>query len=124
METTAGKREGMDSRPNSDIIYEAIKGAGMIGGYLQNIFSEALHYAGKSVGYVRNVCFGFKNSSIEKRSEEGKVTMIRLMRKEAEIEEADRRAFYMNLGRDMVEMTQSGLESENLTIIDLSRYNL
>ena len=30
----------------------------------------------------------------------------------------------MNLGRDMVEATKSGLESENLTIIDLSRYEM
>jgi hypothetical protein len=30
----------------------------------------------------------------------------------------------MNFGRDMMEVTKSGLESENLTIIDLSRYKL
>lgn len=124
MEATAGKREGMDSRPNSDFVYEAIKGAGMVGGYLQNIFSDAIYYAEKTVGYIRNVCFGSKDSLFEKRSDDGKITMIRLIRKETEIDEADKREFYMNLGRDMVEATKSGLKSENLTIIDLSRYGL
>ncbi|MBI4763234.1 MAG: hypothetical protein HY787_01340 [Deltaproteobacteria bacterium] len=124
METTAGKTEGMNSMPTSDIVYEAIKGAGMIGGYLQNIFSDAVHYAGKTVGYVRSACFGFKDSLFKERDQEGRITIIRLMRSEAEIDEADRREFYMDLGRDMVEATKSGLEGENLTIIDLSRYKL
>jgi hypothetical protein len=124
MEATAGKRNGMDSRQTSDFVYEAIKGAGMVGGYLQNIFSDAIYYAEKTVVYIRSVCFGSKDSLFEKRNEDGKITMIRLLRKETEIEEVDRREFYMNLGRDLVEMTKSGLESENLTIIDLSRYKL
>jgi hypothetical protein len=124
METTAGKREGTDSIPTSDFVYEAIKGAGMIGGYLQNIISDAMYYTGKTVGYVRSVCFGLKDSLSEGKSREGKTTIIRLLRNEAEIKEADRRDFYMNLGRDVVEMTKSGLEKENLTIIDLSRYEV
>jgi hypothetical protein len=124
METTAGKTEGMDSMPTSDFVYEAIKGAGVIGGYLQNIFSDAMYYTGKTVGYVRSVCFGFKDSLFEARGEKGGITIIRLMRSETEIDESDRREFYMNLGRDMVEATKSGLESEKLTIIDLSRYQL
>ena len=114
----------MNSMPATDFVYEAIKGAGKVGGYLQNIFSDAMYYAGKTVGYVRSVCFGFKDSLLEERSGEGKITIMRLIRNEAEIEEADRREFYMNLGRDMVEATKSGLEGENLTIIDLSRYEL
>jgi hypothetical protein len=124
METTAAKTEGKDSMQATDLVYEAIKGAGMVGGYLQNIFSGAMYYAGKTTGYIRSVCFGFKDSRVEERSQEGKITIMRLMRSEAKIEEADRREFYMNLGRDMVEATKSGLESENLTIIDLSRYEL
>jgi hypothetical protein len=124
METTTAKTEGMSSMQSNDFVYEAIKGAGKVGGYLQNIFSDAMYYAGKTVGYVRSVCFGFKDSLWEDRSQEGKITIMRLIRNKAEIEEADRRAFYMNLGRDMVETTKSGLESENLTIIDLSRYEL
>jgi hypothetical protein len=124
METTAGKREGMDSARASDFVYDAIKGAGMVGGYLQNILGDARYYAGKTFSYVRNVCFGFKGSLFEERSEEGNITIIHLMKSKVEIDEADRREFYMNLGRDMVEATKSGLESENLTIIDLSRYKL
>jgi len=124
METTAAKMERMSSMPASDFVYEAIKGAGMVGGYLQNIFSDAMYYAEKTVDYVRSVCFGFKSSRFEERSEEGKITIRRLIRSDAEIDEADRREFYMNLGRDMVEATKSALESENLTIIDLSRYEL
>jgi hypothetical protein len=124
METTAAKTEGMSSTQGTDFVYEAIKGAGKVGGYLQNIYSDAMYYAGKTVGYVRSVCFGFKGSKWEGRNEEGKITIMRLIRNEAEIEEADRREFYMNLGRDLVEATKSGLEGENLTIIDLSRYEL
>jgi hypothetical protein len=36
--------------------------------------------------------------------------------------DTDKNEFYMNFGRDVVELTKSGLESENLTIIDLSKY--
>ena len=50
--------------------------------------------------------------------------MVRLVRGDAGIDEADKREFYLNFGRDMVAMTKSGLESESLTIIDLSRYEL
>jgi hypothetical protein len=49
---------------------------------------------------------------------------MRLVRSDSVIDEADKREFYMSLGRDMVELTKSGLESENLTIIDLSRYKM
>jgi len=124
METTAGKIEGMEAMSTSSFVYETIKGAGMIGGYLQNFFSDAMYYTGKTVGYVRSVCFGLKGSLFEGRRAEGKMTMIHLLRNEAEIDEAERREFYMNLGRDLVETTKSGLESENLTVIDLSRYEL
>jgi len=124
METTAEKCEVMETMPTSGFVYEAIKGAGMVGGYLQNFFSDALHYAGKTAGYVRSACFSFKGCLFEGKRGEGKMTMIRLLRNEAEIEETDRREFYMNLGRDLVETTKSGFDSENLTVIDLSKYEL
>ena len=50
--------------------------------------------------------------------------MVRMVRSDAGIDDADKREFYLHLGRDLVTVTQSGLESENLTIIDLSRYEL
>lgn len=125
METTAAKMEGMSSMHASDFVYEAIKGAGKVGGYIHNILTDTMYYAGKYVAYARSsVCSGFKGSLYEERSEEGKITIMRLVRSDAVIDEADRREFYMNFGRDMVEVTKSGLESENLTIIDLSRYEM
>jgi len=124
METTADKMEGMSSMPASDFVYEAIKGAGKVGGYIHNILADTMYYAGKTVAHVRRVCSGFKGSLYEERSEEGKITIMRLVRSDAVIDEADRREFYMNLGRDMVELTKSGLESENLTIIDLAKYEM
>ena len=42
---------------------------------------------------------GFKGSLYEERSEEGKITIMHLLRSDAEIDEADRREFYMNLGQ-------------------------
>jgi hypothetical protein len=122
MEPAAAKMEGVSSMNGSDFVYEAIRGVGKVGGYVHNILSDTMYYAGKYVAYVRSVCAGFTGSRYEERSEEGKITMIRLVRSDAVIAEADRREFYMNLGRDMVELTKSGLESENLTIIDLSTY--
>ena len=122
MEATAAKMEEMSSMHESDFVYEAFQGAGKVGGHLHNIFVDTLYYAGKTFACVRSVCSGLKGSLYEGRSGGGKLTVRRLVKSDAVIEEGDRREFYMNLGRDMVEMTKSGLESENLTIIDLSKY--
>ncbi len=124
METTAAKTEGMSSMDKPDLVYEVFKGAGKVGGYIHNILTDTMYYAGKSFAYVRSVCAGFKGSLYEEGSEEGNVTLMRLVKSDAAIDEADKREFYMNLGRDMVELTKSGLESEDLTIIDLSRYKM
>ena len=124
MEAEAPKTEGMPSIRASDFVYEAIKGAGKVGGYIHNILIETTYYAGKTVACVRSACSGFKGSLYEERNKEGKITIRRLLRSGAGIEEADRREFYLNFGRDMVEVTKSGLESENLTIIDLSKYEM
>jgi len=124
MEATAAKTEGMAAMQISDFVYEALKGAGKVGGYLNNILADTMYYAGKYVAYVRSVCSISKVSPVEASSTEGKITIISLLRSDAAMDEADKREFYMNFGRDMVEVTKSGLESENLTIIDLSRYKL
>lgn len=124
METTAAKMEGMSSITTSDFIYKAIKGAGKVGGYIHNILADTMYYAGKSVAFVRSVYSGIKGSPSEEKSEEGKLTIIRLVRSDAVIDKAEQREFYTNFGRDMVEATKTGLESENLTIIDLSKYEM
>jgi hypothetical protein len=49
---------------------------------------------------------------------------MRLVKSDAAIDEADKREFYTNFGRDMVELTKTGVEGENLTIIDLSKYEM
>jgi hypothetical protein len=124
METTAAKTEETAGMQVSDFVYEAIKGVGMVGGYLHNILADTMYYAGKYVAYVRSVCSGYQGSWSDGGSVEGKITIMSLVRSNAVIDEADKREFYMNFGRDMVEVTKSGLESENLTIIDPSRYRL
>jgi hypothetical protein len=124
METTAAKTEGMAAMQATDFIYEAIKGVGVVGGYLQNILADTMYYAGKYVAYVRSVCSGSIVVSGAGSSADGKITVMSLVKSGAVIDEADKREFYLNFGRDMVEMTKSGLESEDLTIIDLSKYNL
>lgn len=124
MEPAAAKMEGMSSMNASDFVYEAIRGAGKVGGYVHNILTDTMYYAGKYVALIRSVCLGFKGSLYQERSEEGKITLLHLLKSDAAIDEADQREFYMSLGRDMVELTKSGVESENLTIIDLSRYKM
>jgi hypothetical protein len=124
MEPAATRMEGMSSINASDFVYEAVRGAGKVGGYVHNILTDTMYYAGKTVALIRSVCLGFKGSPHQDRSEEGKITLVHLLKKDAAIDEADKREFYMNLGRDMVELTKSGVESENLTIIDLSRYKM
>jgi len=124
MEPAAAKTEGTSSMEQVDLVYEAFKGAGKVGGYMRNMLADTLYYAGKTIAYFRNVCSGFRGSLCAERSEEGKITIMHLVRSDAAIEEADKREFYRNLGRDMVELTKSGVESENLTIIDLSRYKM
>jgi hypothetical protein len=124
METVTARAEGSASACASDFLYEAIKGAGKVGGYLQNILADTVYYAGKYFTYVRSVCTGFEGSLSGARSDEGKITIVRLVRSGAAIDEADKREFYTNFGRDLVEVTKSGMESENLTIIDLSKYEL
>jgi hypothetical protein len=122
MEAEAPKMQGMSSMNASDFVYEAIRGAGKVGGYLHSILADTMYYAGKYVAHVRSVCSGCKVPLSQERSEEGKITIMRLVRSDAVIDEAEKREFYMNLGRDIVEATKSGIESESLTIIDLSRY--
>jgi len=124
METTTAKTEGITAMQASDFIYEAFKGVGMVGGYLQNILADTVYYAGKYVAYVRSVCLGDKVAPDEGDRPEGKMTILSLLKGETVIVEADQREFYLNFGRDMADMTKSALENENLTIIDLSKYKL
>jgi hypothetical protein len=124
MEAETAKMEEISSMNASDFVYEVIRGAGKVGGYIQNILTDTIYYAGKYVAYVRSVYSGLKVPVFEERYEEGKITIMHLVRSDSVIDEADKRDFYMNFGRDMVELTKSGVESENLTIIDLSKYGL
>ena len=52
------------------------------------------------------------------------MTVQYLVKNDAAIDEADKRGFYMNLGRDIAALTKAGIESDHLTIIDLSKYEL
>lgn len=124
MEATAARPEGMSTMHESDFVYEVIRGAGKVGGYLQHILTDVVYYTGKTVAHVRRVCSGLPGSLREGRSDEGKITVMHLVRNDAVIDDADKREFYINFGRDMMAVTKSGLESENLTIIDLSKYGI
>jgi hypothetical protein len=122
MEADTPKMERISSMNASDFVYEAIRGVGKVGGYVHGIVTGTMYYTGKYMAHLRGACSGFRVPLSQERSEEGKITIMRLVRNDAAIDEADKREFYMNLGRDIVEATKSGRESENLTIIDLSRY--
>jgi hypothetical protein len=124
MEATAARPEAMSSMHESDLVYEVIKGAGKVGGYLHHFLTDMMYYAGKTVAHVRGICSGFRDSLNEGSGKEAKITILRLIRNDAAIDEADKRELYMSFGRDMVELTKAGVESENLTVIDLSKYGI
>jgi len=118
------KAEEMYSMDSTDFVFKVIKGAGKVGGYIHNILDDTMYYTGKYVAFVRSLCSGARCIPNEEKGGEGKLTIMRLVRSDIVIDEADRREFYANFGRDMVEMAKNGLESENLTIIDLSKYEM
>jgi len=124
METTAARTSGMSAIGETDFVYEAIKGAGMVGGYIQNILADTIYFAGRYIAYVRDMCSGYQGSLFPDRLDESKISMVRMVRSDAVIDDADKHEFYLRLGRDLVAATKAGLESENLTMIDLSRYEL
>jgi len=124
MEKASAKMEGTSSINTSGFLYEVAKGAGKVGGYIHHLLTDTMYYAGKSVSYLRRVCSDLKVSRYEKRGETERMTVQYLVKNDAAIDEADKRGFYMNLGRDIVALTKAGIESDHLTIIDLSKYEL
>ena len=124
METTAAQADGMSSTHETDFVYEAIKGVGMVGGYLQIILADTVYYAGKYIAYVREMCSNCQGSLFAAKIDASRISMVRMVSDDAAIDEADKQEFYLRFGRDLVTVTKSGLDSENLTIIDLSRYEL
>ncbi|MEI7670700.1 MAG: hypothetical protein ACOYOS_00690 [Syntrophales bacterium] len=124
MEATTARPEEMSSIHETDFVYEVIKGAGRVGGCIHHILTDVMYYAGKTVAHVRSVFSGYNSTLYDRKSEEGKITIVNLVRSGSVIDEADKREFYMNIGKDMVDVTKSGMESENLTIIDLSKYGI
>lgn len=124
MDATGAKTNGIDFMDSSDFVCKVMKGAGKIGGYVHNVLADTMYYAGKTVAFVQSVYSDIKGVANDEINEEGNLTIVRLLRSNAVIDEADQREFYANFGRDMVEATKSGLESENLTIIDVSKYRM
>jgi hypothetical protein len=124
METTTTKTEGLTSKEAFDVLYEAMRCAGKVGGYIEQALIETMTYAGKTVAYILSVCSGLKAASGQERYPGGNITILHLVRGEGALDEADQREFYMNFGRDLVELTKAGVASENLMIIDLSKYGI
>jgi hypothetical protein len=124
MDTATAETRGMSSIADNDLLYDAIRGVGIVGGYIQNIIADTVYYAGKYIAYVRDVCLSGQGAGCCARPDESKISMVRMVRSDAAIDEDDKREFYLHLGRDLVTATKSGLNSENLTILDLSRYEL
>ncbi|MEI6666951.1 MAG: hypothetical protein WCP29_02260 [Acidobacteriota bacterium] len=124
MDTTATQADRMSSFGEADFVYEALKGAGAIGDYLQDILADTVYYAGKYIAYVRDAYLTCQGSLFAERIDESKISLVRMVRGDADIDDGEKREFYLHFGRDLVTATKSGLESDTLTIIDLSRYEL
>jgi len=137
METVATMNEAVpetsepvseESKPSSqsvfDAMHAAVHGVGRAGSYVYDAVSNTIYYTGKCSGHLLSGCRHLKTAVCERMGKKEAITIKRLVRNAAAIDDDAKKEFYIGLGRDIVELTKSGMESKNLTIIDLSKYKL
>ena len=123
METASEVKE-TSSGSVSGIVDDVVNGSCRAGEYMYDIVNNTFYFTGKCSGYIFNILKHFKISIFESVGQKGKITIKHLIRNDAAIDDAAKRDLYMNLGRDIVDLTKSDIENENLTIIDVSKYGL
>ena len=123
METVSEEKEA-SSRSVSGFFHDVINGSGKVGEYIYDILNNTFYYTGKCSSHIFNKCKHLKISICEKVGKKGGVTIKHLVKNDAAIDDAAKKDFYMRFGRDIVELTKSDIEKENLTIIDVSKYKL
>lgn len=123
METVSENKE-TTFKSTSDFVQDAIKCADKICSHVYDFMGNSIYYSGKCSGYIFSGYKVIQASIYEKFGIYKGVTITRLVKNDAAVDEPAKRDFYMSLGRDIVELTRADSESENLTIIDLSKYSL
>lgn len=121
---TVPEESKISSRKIFNALQSAVRGVGKAGGYVYDAVSNSIYYTGRCSGHILSGCKHLKVAAYEKMCKKQGITIQRLVRNEAAIDDDAKRDFYVSLGRDIVELTKSGMESKNLTIIDLSKYKL
>ena len=105
-----------------DITNNVFYGAGMVSGHIFDLPKNTFFYTGKFSGYLLKACQGFK-AAIEDKIRGGRKLSIKyLVRGDTKVDSDAKEDFYLKLGRDIVELSKADLESENLTVIDTSKY--
>jgi len=102
----------------NDVLYSA----GMVSGHVCDLSNYTVFYTGKFSGYLSKVCQSFKAAIGDKIGIRSKLNIKYLVRGDTKVDNNAKEDFYLNLGRDIVRLTKSDLESENLTVIDTSKY--
>ena len=90
--------------------------------YTSDFVNNMFYSAGMFSGYLFKSCQSFKAAIKNKTSGRRKLTIKYLVRDDTKVDNDAKEDFYLNLGRDIVRLTKSDPESENLIVIDSSKY--
>ena len=121
MDATSEDKETFFKYP-SDIANNVFYGAGLVSGHIFDLPNKTFFYTGKFSGYLFKACQSVKASIEDKIIRRRKLSIKYLVRGYTKVDSDAKEDFYLNLGRDIVRLTKSDLESENLTVIDTSKY--
>jgi len=106
----------------SDFANNVSYSAGMVSGHICDLPNNTIYYTGKFSGYLFKACQSFKAAIGDKIRIRSKLNIKYLVRDDTKVDNNAKEDFYLNLGRDIVRLTKSDLESENLIVIDSSKY--
>jgi len=106
----------------SDLANNVFYSAGMVSGHICDLPNNTIYYTGKFSGYLFKACQSFKAALGDKIRIRSTLNIKYLVRDDTKVANNAKEDFYLNLGRDIVRLTKSDLESENLIVIDSSKY--
>ncbi len=95
-----------------------------------DISNKSLAYAGRLTGYiVKSAIYSYDylkslvdNQDFIPKADKKGINIKYLVKTDLTSEDNEKKEFYLNLGRDIVKLSKSDLESENLTIINTSKH--
>ena len=118
---TVSKYKETFFKHTSDFANNVFYSAGMVSGHICDLSNDTVFYTGKFSAYLSKACQSFK-AAIGDKIRGRKLNIKYLVRDDTKVDSDAKEDFYLNLGRDIVKLTKSDLESENLTVIDTSKY--